>query len=471
MSARRDLLRRYRDVWRHAWRHRRQMAGPSRTRHEAQFLPAALALQEMPVHPLPRVTQWVIMLSVALALLWACLGEIDVVASAGGKILPGGRSKVIQSSEVAVIRAIHIQDGQTVRAGDLLIELDTSMTGADVRRLNSDLLAADIDIARAGAMLESIDDQRPPPSLDGRLPAASPAQREAAGRWLHGQYLELRSQLEQHGAEIEQREAEITATRQRVANLKEALPISRRLAADYRRLLDKGYVARHAWMEKEQQRLEQERELTAGQARLTELAAARRGAETRRQGVLAQTRRAMLDMQQQASQRAAALRQELAKAQQRHHLMSLTAPVDGTVQQLAVHTTGGVVTEAQPLMVIVPRDQPLEVEALLENKDIGFVFPGQAVEVKVETFTFTRYGVINGTVSSLSGDAIEDEKRGLVYSVRILLEKNSVRVGDRDIPLSPGMAVRAEVKTDRRKVIDYFLGPLKQYVSESLEER
>jgi hemolysin D len=186
---------------------------------------------------------------------------------------------------------------------------------------------------------------------------------------------------------------------------------------------------------------------------------------------VAQTRRAMLDLQHESEQRAAALTQELKKAEQRNRLMALTAPVDGTVQQLAIHTQGGVVTEAQPLMVIVPSDAPVEVEAMLENKDIGFVRPGQEVEIKVETFTFTKYGVINGTVTSISNDAIEDEKLGLVYSARIRLHESRIRVGGKDIALSPGMAVRAEVKTDKRKVIDYFLSQFKEYQDESLEER
>jgi hemolysin D len=121
--------------------------------------------------------------------------------------------------------------------------------------------------------------------------------------------------------------------------------------------------------------------------------------------------------------------------------------------------------------LIVPRDQPVEVEAMLENKDIGFVRPGQEVEIKVETFTFTKYGVVHGTVISISNDAIEDEKRGLLYSTRIQLKENSIKMAGKQIPLSAGMAVRAEVKTDKRKVIDYFLSPLQQYQDESLNER
>ncbi|MBE7375048.1 HlyD family type I secretion periplasmic adaptor subunit [Pseudomonas lopnurensis] len=470
-SACRDLIDRYRQAWRHSWRQRKAMDAPSRLNHEVHFLPAALALQEAPVHPAPRIIQWTIMAFAALAVLWACIGEIDVVATATGKVVPSGKSKVIQPSEVAVVKAIHVQDGQTVKAGELLVELDTQITGADVQRLKSDLLAAQVDSARASALLESIETDREPASLAARIPQASEAQQLSAQTWLRGQYLELKSSLEQSDAEIAQRVAEIQAARAWVAKLQESLPITRQLAADYRRLLDKAYIAKHAWLEKEQLRLDQERELAVQQARVLELQAARQQAEGRRQGVLAQTRRAMLDLLHESEQRSAGLQQELHKAEQRDRLMRLTAPVDGTVQQLAIHTPGGVVTEAQPLMVVVPSNQPVEVEALLENKDIGFVRPGQEVEVKVDTFTFTRYGVVHGTVQSISDDAIEDERLGLVYSARIQLRENSILVGSQQVPLSPGMAIRAEVKTDKRKVIDYFLSPLKQYMDESLSER
>ena len=471
MNARRDLLNRYRTAWRHAWSNRKAMDPPHRLRHEVQFLPAALALQEQPVHPAPRYIQWLLIAFAALALLWACIGEIDVVATASGKIVPSGKSKIIQPSEVAVVKAIHVYDGQQVKAGQLLVELDAKITAADVERLHSDLLAAQVDSARATALLDAIQQDTRPASLKALIPHANAEQLEAAQRWVQGQYLELRSSLDQVSAEIDQRSAEIQAAQAWVSKLQESLPITRELSADYKRLLDKAYIAKHAYLEKEQARLDQERELAVQQARVLELKAAKQEAERRRTGVLAQTRRAMLDLQHESNQRAAALQQELNKAEQRDRLTRLTAPVDGTVQQLAIHTDGGVVTEAQPLMVIVPSDQPVEVEAMLENKDIGFVRPGQEVEIKVETFTFTKYGVVHGTVLSISNDAIEDEKRGLLYSTRIRLKENSINVGGKQIALSPGMSVRAEVKTDKRKVIDYFLSPLQQYADESLGER
>jgi len=471
MSAQRELLRRYRRVWSQAWRNRKAMDAPTRLPHELQFLPAALSLQELPVNPIARYIKWSIMVFSALALLWACIGEIDVVATAQGKIVPSGKSKVIQPSEVAVVKAINVYDGQQVKAGDLLVELDVSQTGADVERLKSDLLAARVDSARAGALLEAIRGDQEPRLGAAQLVGASEEQLHSAEQWLRGQYLELRTNVEQSQAVVEQRTAEIQASQATVESLRRTLPIAEQLAADYKRLLERNFVAKHAWLEKEQSRLDQERELAVQQARLIELKASRREAEQRRESIIAQTRRAMLDLQHESDQKVAALKQELIKAEERDRLTRLTSPVDGTVQQLAIHTNGGVVTEAQPLMVVVPKNQPVEVEAMLENKDIGFVRPGQDVEIKVETFTFTKYGVVHGKVVSISDDAIEDERRGLLYGMRVQLLQSYIRVGDEDISLVPGMVVSAEIKTDRRKIVDYFLSPLKVYIGESLLER
>lgn len=471
MSATPSLMQRYRHAWRESWRQRKRMDSVRRLPHEAQFLPAALELQDTPVHPAPRIFAWGIMGFAVLALLWACLGKIEVVAVASGKIVPSGKTKLIQSSETAVVRAIHVGDGQTVKAGELLVELDPTAADADVRRIRSDLLAAHIDSARSAAMLDAINQQKPPAELRGAIADADPQQVLSAQRWLQGQYQEYRSNLELVDAEILQRSAEIQSAQAQVASLRQTLPIATQLAEDYRRLLEQQYVARHEYLEKEQARLDLQRQLSVQQASVLQSTAAQGEARRRREGVVAQNRRAMLDLQQEANQKAASLEQELAKARYQETLTSLKAPVDGSVQQLAIHTVGGVVTPAQPLMVIVPADQPVEVEALLENKDVGFVRPGQPVTVKVETFTFTKYGTVDGEVLSVSNDAIEDEKRGLVYSSRIRLKADHLMVNGQRVALSPGMSITAEVKTDQRRVIDYFLSPLQQHVDESLRER
>lgn len=465
------LLQRYRYVWREAWKARRNMDAPKRLPHEIQFLPTSLELQERPTHPAPRVFMWAIMAFAAIALVWACVGKIDVVATATGKIVPSGKSKVIQSSETAVVKAIHVHDGQTVKAGQLLLELDSTSAEADVGRVRSDLLAARIDSARATAMLDAIDLQRAPRSLSDSIQGADPEHVLAAERWLHGQYQEFRSNLDTADAEIAQRQADMQSARGQIVSLQKTLPIATKLADDYKHLLEKQYIARHAYLEKEQARLDIERQLSVQQASFLQYSAARQEAERRRAGVVAQTRRAMLDLLQQADQKVSSLKQDFAKAEYQDDLTTLEAPVDGTVQQLNIHTVGGVVTPAQPLLTIVPSGQPIEIEATLENKDVGFVHKGQPVTVKIETFTFTKYGVVGGEVISVSSDAIEDEKRGLVYTVKIRLTNDSLIVDGVTLKLEPGMGVTAEVKTDRRRVVEYFLSPLQTHLNESVRER
>lgn len=465
------LGHRYRRAWRDSWQRRKEMDVPKRLAHEVEFLPAVLELQDKPVHPAPRVFMWTIMVFTAVALIWACVGKIDVVATATGKIIPSGKTKVIQSSETAVVKAIHVTDGQAVKAGQLLLELDSTAADADVGRIKSDLLAARVDSARAEAMLGAINGSHPPASLINTITDVDPVHLLAAERWLRGQYQEFRSSLDLAEAEIQQRQADIQAARAQVENLQKTLPIAIKLATDYEHLLQKQYITRHAYLEKEQARLDIERQLSVQQVSILQSGAARREAERRRDGVIAQARRAMLDLLQQADQKIASLGQELAKARYQEDLTTVEAPVDGIVQQLSTHTIGGVVTPAQPLMYLVPDSQPVEVEAMFENKDAGFVHAGQSVTVKVETFTFTKYGAIEGKVKSVSTDAIEDEKRGLIYSSKITLDTDHLIIDGKSVPLTPGMSVSAEVKTDTRRVIEYFLSPLQQHLDESIRER
>ncbi len=304
----------------------------------------------------------------------------------------------------------------------------------------------------------------PPPFPKG-------GRRAAEQRLLEGEYAAYTTRLEQIDAEIERRRAELHSTEENLAKLTQTLPIVSARATDYQKLQQGNFVSRHGWLEKEQARIEAERDLAAQAAKRQEIRASLLEGQRQRAALVAETRRATLDRLHQAKQKMDALAQEQIKMENRSGLMRLTAPVAGTVQQLAVHTVGGVVTPAQPLLVIVPGDNPLEVEAFVENKDIGFVRAGQTAEVKVETFNFTKYGTLRGTVTQVSGDAIQDEKRGLVYAARVKLDRTTLNVDGKAVNLSPGMAVTVEIKTGKRRVIEYFLSPLIQYGEESLRER
>lgn len=468
MSAVRSLARRHWQCLRQAWSVRQQLADEGFHRDEAEFLAGALALQKAPPSPLPRVAIGLLTAFALLALLWAVVGKVDVVATATGKIVPSGRSKPVQAIETASIRAIHVHDGDTVRAGDLLLALDATVPAADVERFDSELMAARLQVLRARAVLAA--------QTSGTLPALPatnlpPLRVAEASRQAEGWFAEYRSHLARLDADIMRRESELRSAQAQIHKLEHTLPLASQRADDLKALSDDGFVSRHTWMEKEQLRLEQAGELATLQSRTSEIRASLRESHEQRNALIAETRRQMLDAAAEGEQKAATLTQELVKAQARHRLMNIVAPIDGTVQQLAINTIGGVVTPAQVLMLLVPDRQQVEVDAVLENKDVGFVAPGQTVEVKIETFPYTRYGTVPAKIVHVSADAVSDDKRGLTYLAKIRLERSSMSVDGKTMPLLPGMAVAAEIKTGRRRVIEYLLSPLLKHASESLRER
>lgn len=464
-----DLFKRYAKIFRHAWAQRRETDSPALQPHEAQFLPAALALRDTPVHPAPRITLWLIMAFALIAVLWATFGRMDVVATAVGKIIPNDRTKIIQPMETAVVKAIHVRDGQEVSLGQVLIELDATTATADSDRLRNEALTARLEARRAEALLAALANGTPPrlQPLDGADAARLLAEQSQAS----SQYQEYLARQLQLQSEIARRRAELQSTLEQVTKLEQTAPIARQRAQDYQKLVNENFISQHGYLEREQARIEQEQDLASSRSKVVGIRAALMEAQQQQATLAAETRRQLLDQHNLAAQKAASLEQELVKAEQRGRLMHMSAPVAGTVQQLAMHTIGGVVTPAQPLMVIVPKDNVLEVEAMLPNRDIGFVNPGQDAEVKVETFPFTKYGTIHSTITHVSSDAIQDEKMGLVYSTRAKLAKDTIRVENKTVRLTPGMAVTVEVKTGKRRVIEYFLSPLMQVTSESLRER
>lgn len=464
-----DLLARYKTVWVAAWKERDQYIEKERLPYEAQFLPAALEIQQTPPSPMPRRIVWTLITFFLIAILWACFGKIDIVAVATGKVVPNDRVKTIQPIETSAVKQIYVRDGQAVKKGDVLIELDATASTADQTRVTDELTAARLEVARSQALINAINTQS---RLQWNPPADIPLEvAKSAERLLQGQYDEYRSRVSTIDAEIAKRKAESESTKQIVEKLEQTVPIARQRADDFKGLMEKGFISKHGYLEKEQARIEQERDLGYQKSRLNEIQAAIHESTQQRASIVAEIKRAALNTLSEAERKSAGLSQEFIKVDQRTRLTKLIAPVDGTVQQLAAHTVGGVVTPAQPLMIIVPKDSPFEVEAWVENKDIGFVHADQLAEVKVETFTFTRYGTITGKVSSVSNDAVNDEKRGLIYQARVLMDKATIKVEDKIVNLSPGMAVTVEIKTGKRRIIDYFLSPLLQHGQESLKER
>ncbi|WP_338696908.1 MULTISPECIES: HlyD family type I secretion periplasmic adaptor subunit [unclassified Bradyrhizobium] len=459
-----------------------------RREQEIAFLPAALEITESPPSPIGRAIGASIIAAFCVALLWASLGHVDIVATATGKIVPGGRTKLIQPFESGVVRAIHVRDGQRVKAGDVLIELDPTMTGADQERYRSDLLAAELEVARLRAAL-----------ADDPLAAFQPPRgASAADIDLHRQFLiSQRAEQQAKLAEIErqqgQKDAERSTISANVGKIQATIPVLTERVEIRKTLLDKALGSKVTYLSEYQDLVGLQQDLILQQSRLHESDAAIALLKETRERSAAEYRRTTYDALAKAEQKAAGVAQEVVKAEQRTKLQQLTAPVDGVVQQLAVHTVGGVVAQAQALAVVVPSESHLEIEAMLSNRDIGFVHPGQQVEIKVDTFNFTRYGLLHGEVLSVSSDAItrdrpqgasndraqgsvqsgSSESRGqeLEYAARVSLDRTQMQVEDKQVKLGPGMAVTVEIKTGTRRIISYLLSPLARHQQESLRER
>ena len=452
-------------MWLEAWKEqsRQPPANVPRGR-EAEFLPAVLEVQDSPPSPLGRAVTWTIITALGSGILWASLGRIDIVAVAPGKIIPSDYSKVIQPLESGIIRAIAVRDGQAVKKGKILIELDATGTTADEGRFANELQSARVEAARLRALLAGQADFDPPQGADPQLVALQ-------RRMLRDQSAEQLARVDAAQQLIEQRRASAEATKANITRLETTVPMSETRANAYRQLRDKQYVSEVEYLALEQERVEQTQELAKQRELLTQDQAALAEARNNYEALRSEFQKARQGELAAAETKAASLAQEVVKAGQRTGQQTLTAPINGVVQQLAVHTVGGVVTPAQQLMVVVPHGHQLEAEAWVENKDIGFVKAGQPVEIKVEAFPFTRYGVIDGRLVSVSNDAVPQEKGGLVYAARVEMGRRTVQVEDKLVNLSPGMAITVEIKTEQRHLIEFFLSPLLQSLKESMRER
>jgi hemolysin D len=443
VEAWKELFNRYSEVWGHFWAQRHELTLPELKAHEAEFLPAALSIQTQPVSPAGRWVARILMLLILVLFVWSVVGRIDIIVNAQGKIIPGGYTKTISSVEVASVRALNVEEGQAVKAGDVLIELDTRASDSERDKSEGDRQTAWLQAERSRAMLKAIDTSQAP-KLAKVKPQDLDAQRvQDAQQHLQDQWRDYQAKLTRFEGEI--------------SRYSQALPLATQRAKDYAELAKTNDVSPHAWFEKEQARIDLEGQLA--------------DARHQKASLTAETRRTAQDALNDANRIAASTAQDVQKAKVHGELLKLTSPVDGTVQQLTVHTVGGVVPAAQPLMQIVPKQATVEMEAFMENKDVGFVQAGQEAQVKVDAFEYTKYGTISAKVSHVSQDAIQDEKKGLIYSVKVLLTQPTINVDGRQVTLSPGMSGNVEIKTGTRRVIEYVLAPLLQHGRESLRER
>jgi hemolysin D len=466
-----------------------QRTADRRTRHELEFLPAALEIIETPTSHAGRIMMGVVGVLVVVAIAWACIGSLDIVATANGRIIPSGQIKLIQPLQIGVVKMIRVADGDHVAAGDVLIELDPTTDAADRDRIARDLMQAELDIARLHAAL-ALDAETfvPPPSAD-------PAFADAERRQLAAQLAQHKAKLDGLDQQIAAKAAERDQAKATIAKLNDSIPLLQAKADIYDKLRENQLTSQVTRLDAERQLSEAKDDRVVTGHKVEGAQAEIAGLIQQRSEADAEFRRQTLDALGKATQYAADQRQELIKAAQRAGLQELRAPVNGTVEQLSVHTIGGVVKPAETLMVVVPDNSKLEVEAMLPNRDAGFVHAGQPAELKIEAFSYTRYGLLHGQVRHVSRDALRKEQDApnpdrdqsltkpppaesknsgsadSAYVARISLDETTVETEQGLLPLEPGMTVTAEIKTGQRHLISYLLSPFMRYRHEALRER
>jgi len=494
-------LRLFWQVLADTWKNRAQLGEQNRNQQELDFLPAALEILERPPSPVGKLLARALIAFVSIGIIWACVGDIDITAVAEGKIISSSRIKNIQPLEKGVLKAIYIKEGQLVEAGQALIELDQTLTAAEQTRIAQELHFAQINWLREKTFLTALQQNKTPLLRENvttkkseitPLPAAkvttasvtnisvnqlnksvvlSPAEQFTQTLMLEQKWLDYQSRVSTVQSQKNERQAALNANQAKLSQLEQTLPIAHSRVESYKKLYDDNLIPEMNYLEAKETRIEQQQTLYSYQAQQQQNLAAIETSVQQLNTLRAEAVSQSLTQVDEFQRQVQSLIQELAKAKDVSDKQILYAPVAGRVQQLAVHTVGGVVTEAQVLMQLVPHNDYLEVEAVLENKDIGFVYVGQIAEVKINTFNFTKYGSIDAEVVGVTADAIADEAKGLVYKLRLKMKQKSMMINGRQVDLLPGMSVMAEVKTGKRKLIEFVLSPLMRKANESVGER
>jgi len=444
----------------------------------ADFLPALQRVQDKPPSPLGRKVLWVVLALIGATLVWAMLGRLDIVAVAEGKLVPSTYVKIVQPAEQGVVKDILVQEGEHVREGQILIRMDTALSEAEGKALASDYQTKRITLRRIDAQL-----------------AAQPLRREAddpVGIFAQAQaqytanVQAYQTSLSQERALLDKSKNDLAAATEVKAKLVQTLPHYREQEKAFEKLSQDGFAGRLMFTDKQRERIEKEQDLKTQEFTIRSAEATIAQSEKRIAQITADYRRQLQAERLDAAPQAERLRQEIAKQQHRHELLELRAPQAGLVKDLATHTPGTVAAPGTILMTLVPKDEVLRAEVWVSNDDVGFVRPKQDVKIKLASFQFQKYGMIDGNVVQVSADATEtpnpntrsdaltgrDRPTGpLAFRALVELRQQHLMVDGERYALAPGMQVVSEIKLGDRTVLEYLLSPVQKAWHEAARER
>lgn len=496
---------------------------------ETDFLSEALEIVEKPVSPLGHFVIWTTIAIVTATVIWACYGKMDEVAIASARIVPKNGVQVVQPLYEGVVTDILVEEGEAVKKGQELIILDSTteqigMENSEVKiqelQLQNDLISlllGNSDISNY-AEKNNISDENEIQvvklmiSLQNENKLAVSQYESQCGQYEKQLEIEKNTleKLNENLSALQKQKSEVsvlysgsTPENQAIENYSLQLEIAEKEVNEYKKLYEIGAAAKYQLEEKqtaldeikkqyELQQVRAEHESAGNSAEISELQreidllkkdiSAQKKTVEKQEELIAQAKTAiesanaefeqsLTNMLVSNNQTIIDYESDLKIREQTNKSQVLTAPVDGIVQTVAITTVGGVVTSAQPVVSIVPENAELIVEADVLNQDIGYVFEGQEVSVKLDTFSFQKYGTVDGKITYVSPSAVEDERKGLVYKIKVSVDRNSFNINGSDVPISSGMSGTAEIKLEERRIIEFFLEPVFEYFDDSLKVR
>jgi len=432
---------------------------------EAEFLPAALEIVESPPSYGSRTVLWTFFSLAIIGLLWGIFGSVDEVAIAPGKVIPNGYVRVLQAEDKGIIKKIHVVEGQKVQKGDLLLELDTTVSAADFAKMKKEAAYASLEVECLAAEKENR------PFRPQEITDADEKDIQAQIGLYNSRNLEYQTKIEEARHTVQQYQENLQSARVEKDKLTTLYQLAKEKESKLEQLVNQNAISKFTLLDQQGKRYEFEQNLKEQESAILAQQSLLSKSQASLARVVAEKNLEIDTRLVDARQKLFYCNEELKKAEERSRLSKVVAPDDGYVSNLSVHTIGGIVTPAQVLLEVVPNMVNLEVEAWVANKDIGFIEEGQNVELKVETFNFQKYGTVPAVVKSVSHNIVEDNEKGHVYRVLLQLDRDYVVVNNREVRLNSGMTVSAEIKTRQKKIYEFFLEPFKKYQSESLRER
>jgi len=434
------------------------------------FKPEIVKAQERPPSPLPRAFLLLLLGLFGAMLAWAFFGQLDMVAVAQGKLVPQSFLKIVQPAESGIVREILVKEGESVRAGQVLVRMDTRLSQADLRTVEAELVRRDLQLRRIDAELAGTKLVGKAGDLADRF-----AQVEAQLRARRQAYLDA---LGAEQAVLSKARQDLQSAVEVEQKLARTLPIYREQARAWDKLATEGFAGKLMALDRQRGYVEAEQDLEAQKHTVEGLKATIFQAEKRIAQIDSGYRQQLYQERAEAEAAYVRAQQERDKQQHRYSLLELRAPQAGVVKDLATHTPGTVVAPGTILLTLVPKDEALLAEVWVANVDAGFVQATQKARVKLAAYPFQKYGMLDGAVRQISADAQEKSDasgaRSLheaAYRALISLERDYLEGGDRRLRLVPGMLVNAEIHLGTRSVLEYLLSPIQKTAHEAGRER